>query len=176
LIIEIGIKVHGKTSVLLQDSISAQPRVYIEGQPPPSVTEKFYNASEIDALLQNYATKVYVDEAIKNVDVDLTGYATETYVDEKISEIKVSESVDLSNYVGDISLVKTVDDQTQNTLVSNDEGLILGDSKSKTTIQGNDILIKGKGDVVNPHIKFTYSNTNTDSLIEIGNNKGFVAL
>lgn len=37
------------------------------------------------------ATEDYVDEAIKDVDVDLTGYATEDYVDEAIAEIKFSE-------------------------------------------------------------------------------------
>ena len=40
-----------------------------------------------DVDLSSYATKEYVDEALK--DVDLTGYATETFVTDKIAEIEI---------------------------------------------------------------------------------------
>ncbi len=44
--------------------------------------------------LSEKADKTYVDEAVKNVEVDLTGYATETYVDDKVSNIDFYEIKD----------------------------------------------------------------------------------
>lgn len=52
--------------------------------------------------LEGYATESYVDNAVKNVEVDLTGYATEKYVDDAIANIDIPEGgggdADLSNY------------------------------------------------------------------------------
>lgn len=41
--------------------------------------------------LTGYATKKYVDEAVKNVEVDLTDYATKKYVDDAIANIDIPE-------------------------------------------------------------------------------------
>ena len=57
------------------------------------------NTEDITALnteIDNLPTKKYVDDAVKNVEVDLTGYATEKYVDDKVSNIKVD--ADLEGY------------------------------------------------------------------------------
>ena len=46
-----------------------------------------------------HATKEYVDNAVKNVEVDLTGYATETYVNQQIANAQLGGGeVDLSDY------------------------------------------------------------------------------
>lgn len=49
------------------------------------------NGGSVD--LSNYATKAYVNSAVKDAQVDLTGYATKTYVDNKIT-FKSTDDVD----------------------------------------------------------------------------------
>lgn len=59
--------------------------------PTDYVTEEYVNDKDRNTrnyVADNYATKVYVDQAIGNIDVDLTGYATEEYVDEAIRNIE----------------------------------------------------------------------------------------
>lgn len=51
--------------------------------------------------VEGLASEKYVDNAVKNVEVDLTGYATETYVDNAIANAQLSggdTNVDLSGY------------------------------------------------------------------------------
>lgn len=42
--------------------------------------------------LEGLATEAYVDEAVKNVEIDLTGYATETYVQDAIAGIEIPDT------------------------------------------------------------------------------------
>lgn len=109
-------KVDEKTTVLLQDEILAQPRVYIEGQPAPSVIEKFYTAGEVDNLFNALNEKV---DEVKSEIPSLEGYATENYVDEKIDAIP---EPDLSNYVTDGELESALSDKADKSEIPSLEG------------------------------------------------------
>ena len=65
---------------------------------PTAIPNEAYISSEIakaqlsgTADLSAYATKEYVNNSIKDVDVDLTGYATEKYVEEALKDISVED-------------------------------------------------------------------------------------
>ena len=59
-------------------------------------------------VADEYATKVYVDTAIANADIDLTPYATKDYVDNAV------DNVDLSNYYNKEEIDTTVSDINRN--------------------------------------------------------------
>lgn len=61
--IQISMQLDDKTSVLLQDVILAQPRVYVDGLPPSPVSQ-YYTKDETDQLLNN------IQEQIDNIDVE----------------------------------------------------------------------------------------------------------
>lgn len=62
--------------------------VYIGSEPPVDEDIAVWVNPEGEATAE-LATKSYVDEAIKDVDVDLTGYATEQYVDDAIAAVEL---------------------------------------------------------------------------------------
>lgn len=62
--------------------------VYIGSEPPVDEDIAVWVNPEGEATAE-LATKAYVDEAIKDVDVDLTGYATEQYVDDAIAAVEL---------------------------------------------------------------------------------------
>ena len=84
-------------SQAVEDYLTNNP---IEGGATTEQVEQINkNTEDITALkteIDNLPTKKYVDDAVKNVEVDLTGYATEKYVDDKVSNIKVD--ADLEGY------------------------------------------------------------------------------
>lgn len=61
--VQISMQLDDKTSVLLQDVILAQPRVYVDGLPPSPVNQ-YYTKAETDQLLND------IQEQIDNIDVE----------------------------------------------------------------------------------------------------------
>lgn len=89
--------------------VKAVEEVYVGAEAPTE--DKGYKVwvNPEETKLTELATKEYVDEAIKNVDI--SGYATTEYVDSAIEAIEIPE-VDLSGYalkedIPDVSAFKT---------------------------------------------------------------------
>lgn len=186
--IQISMQLNDKTSVLLQDVILAQPRVYVQGLPPSPVS-RYYTKDETDQLLND------IQEQINNIDVkpqyiyqstprlfylnnsngDMS-LATPpsnniTYYGSQIQYISTFQWV--LSPLDEIKLVMTVTQDDSNTLPSG-ATLYLTTSQSKTiglrTCQGTSYCQNVFGDTTKRYIVFTFSARYTDEVINIKTN------
>lgn len=69
-------------------------RVYTQNEEPVDAADgSLWVDLDEDGTVIQYATTEYVDEAVKNVEVDLTGYATTDYVDATVGDIQKTLSL-----------------------------------------------------------------------------------
>ena len=105
------------------------------------------------ADLSNYYTKIEVDAAIENVDVDLTGYATEEYVTTAIGNIDIPE-VNLDNYYTKTETDTAIEELSESIVSESNEWHIVDNNGnivatidasgiSTTTVAAQNITING---------------------------------
>ena len=101
-----------------------------EGNETPKTVKEYVDEAvasvDVTEQLKDYAKTDYVDEAVKNVQVDLTGYATEEYVNDAVKNVQV----DLTDYYTQEETNRQI-----NTTLDSALGEILADDGSEITVK-----------------------------------------